>query len=53
MQVDARYEKFLDGLANPLQLNEMRTMKADNYDNLRKLLSNFMGSPVLKLIKEN
>ena len=53
MQVDYRYEKFLNGLANPLQLNEMRTMKADNYDNLRKLLSNFLGSPVLRLIKDN
>ena len=53
MQVDYRYEKFLNGLGNPLQLNEMRTMKADNYDNLRKLLSSFMGSPVLRLIKDN
>ena len=53
LQVDYRYEKFLNGLANPLQLNEMRTMKADNYDNLRKLLSNFLGSPVLRLIKDN
>jgi hypothetical protein len=53
MLVDARFEKFLNTLSNPLQLNEMRTMKADNYDNLRKLVCNFMGSPVLKLIKEN
>lgn len=28
-------------------------MKAENYDNLRQLLSNFMGSPILRLIKEN
>ena len=53
MQVDYRYEKFLNGLGNPLQLNEMRTMKSDNYDGLRKLLTNFMGSPVLRLIKDN
>ena len=53
MQVDYRYEKFLNTLGNPLQLNEMRTMKADNYDNLRKLLSSFLGSPVLRLIKDN
>ena len=53
MQVDYRYEKFLNGLANPLQLNEMRTMRADNYDTLRKILSSFLGSPVLRLIKDN
>ena len=53
MLVDSRYEKFMNNLSNPLNINEMRTMKADNYDNLRKLLSNFMGSPILRLIKEN
>jgi len=53
MQVDAKYEQFLNGLGNPLQINEMRTMKAGNYDTFRKLLSNFTGSPVLRLIKEN
>ena len=53
MQVDARYEKFLNALANPLQLNEMRTMKADNYEKLRELLSSFLGSPILRLIKDN
>jgi hypothetical protein len=53
MLVDARYEKFMNNLANPLQINEMRTMKAENYDNLRALLSNFTGSPILRLIKEN
>ena len=53
MQVDSRYEKFLNALANPLQLNEMRTMKEDNYYSLRRLLSNFLGSPVLRLIKDN
>lgn len=53
MLVDSRYEKFMNNLSNPLNINEMRTMKADNYDNLRQLLSNFMGSPILRLIKEN
>lgn len=53
MQVDYRYEKFLNTLGNPLQLNEMRTMRAENYDSLRKLISNFLGSPVLRLIKDN
>ena len=53
MQVDARYEKFLNALANPLQLNEMRTMKEDNYNGLRKLLSSYLGSPILRLIKDN
>lgn len=51
--VDGRYEKFLNGLANPLQLNEMRTMKQDKYEQLRELLSNFLGSPVLRIIKDN
>ena len=32
MMVDARYEKFLNALPNPLQLNEMRTMKPDKYE---------------------
>lgn len=53
MQVDARFEKFLNNLANPLQLNEMRTMKEDNYKNLRAILTKFMGSPVLRLIRDN
>jgi len=51
--VDARYEKFLNNLANPLKLNEMRTMKQDKYEQLRTLLSNFVGSPVLRIIKDN
>ena len=53
MQTDARYEKFLNNLANPLSLNEMRTMKEDNYNNLRKLLTNFLGSPILRIIKDH
>lgn len=32
MLVDARYEKFLNSLPNPLNLNEMRTMKPDKQD---------------------
>lgn len=28
-------------------------MKQDKYDQLRTLLSNFMGSPVLRIIKDN
>lgn len=28
-------------------------MKAENYENIRTLLSNFLGSPILRLIKEN
>ena len=53
LQVDARFEKYLNNLPNPLQLNEMRTMKTDKYEELRKLLTNFMGNPVLRLIKDN
>lgn len=31
----------------------MRTMKEDKYQDLRDLLSKFLGSPVLRLIKDN
>ena len=54
MQTDARFEIFLNSLAQPLQLNEMRSnMKGENYPMMRKLLSNFLGSPILRLIKDN
>lgn len=55
MQVDARFEKYLNGLLpQPLELNQMRSgMKGDNYPNMRKLLSKFLGSPVLRLMKDN
>ena len=53
MLVDSRYEKYLNNLPNPLQINEMRTMKEEKYTELRTLISNFMGSPILRLIKEN
>ena len=53
IQVDGKYEQFLQGLANPLSLNEMRTMKEKNYQQFRELLSNYTGSPVLRLMKEN
>jgi hypothetical protein len=51
--VDSRYEKFLHALANPMNLNEMRTMKEDKYWELRAVLSNFLGSPILRLIKDH
>lgn len=51
--VDGRYEKFLASLPNPLALNEMRTLKPDKYEQLRTLLSSFLGSPVLRIIKDN
>ena len=54
MSVDGKYEYFLQkGLKNPLKINEMRTMKENNYETFRKLLTNYTGSPVLRLIKEN
>lgn len=52
--VDGMYEHYLTkGLKNPLKINEMRTMKENNYDTFRKMLSNYTGSPVLRLMKEN
>lgn len=53
MIVDARFEKFLNSLPNPLQLNDMRTMKNDKFDQMRDLLSAFVGSPILRIIKDN
>ena len=50
---DSRYEKFLQSLPSPLELNQMRKMKEDKYLFMRKLLSKYMGSPVLRLIKDN
>ena len=43
----------MHSLPNPLQLNEMRTMKPDKYMQLRELLTKFLGSPALRLIKDN
>ena len=51
--VDKRYELFLQSLPNPMQLNEMRTMKPDKYEQLRELLSKYLGSPALRIIKDN
>lgn len=54
MQVDARFEKFLASLQPPLALNEMRTIKKEHiYSDMRKILANFMGSPILRLMKDN
>jgi len=50
--VDARFEKFLNALPQPLQLNEMRTLKPDKFEEMRKLLSTFLGSPVLRIFKD-
>ena len=41
MLVDYRYEKFLNSLPNPLQLNDMRTMKPDKFTQMRNLLSSW------------
>ena len=53
LPVDGKYEQFLQGLGNPLSINEMRTMKEKNYQQFRELLTNYTGSPVLRLMKEN
>jgi len=53
MLTDSRLEKFLNSLPNPIELNQMRSMKDDKYAIMRKLLSNYMGSPVLRVIKDN
>ena len=53
MLTDSRFEKFLTSLPNPLELNQMRSLKPEKYEAMRKLLTNYMGSPVLRVIKEN
>ena len=53
MQCDARFEKFLTTLPQPIQLNEMRSMKEEKYDYMRGVLDKFLGSPILRLIKDN
>ena len=51
--VDAKFEKFLTSLPQPLELNAIRTMKEDKYEQMRGILSRHTGSPVLKLIRDN
>lgn len=53
LHVSAEFEEFLNSLSVPLQLNEMRTMKEHNYEKFRELLRTHIGSPALKLIREN
>ena len=53
MLTDFRLEKFLNNLPNPIELNQMRSMKDEKYGVLRKLLSKYMGSPILRVIKDN
>ena len=51
--VDARFERFLKSLPQPIELGSIRTIKEPNYSVFRKIISNHTGSPVLKLIKDN
>jgi hypothetical protein len=36
-----------------MKLNEMRTLKENKYTELRQMLSKFLGSPILRLIKDH
>ena len=51
--VDGRFERFLNTLPQPLELNNIRTLKEQKYNELRRLLTNHTGSPILKLLKDN
>ena len=53
VQVDDAFEKFLNQLKVPLQLNEMRTMKEPNYSDLRELISGSKQSAILKIMHDN
>lgn len=53
LQVDPKYEAFLGGLEKPMAMNEMRTMKEPNYSKFRNIISENLGSPALKLIRDN
>ena len=51
--VDAKFEKFLNSLPTPLELNNIRTLKEEKYVQFRQLIARHTGSPLLKLIKHN
>lgn len=50
IQVGEDYQKLLGSLAAPMQVNEMRTMKEPNYSELRKVLSQYKGGEILRLM---
>ena len=52
IQVDSAFEKFLNNLKVPMQLNEMRTMKEPNWTHLRELIRSTYQSKILKLIHD-
>lgn len=54
MNVDPAFEKKLKSLKRPIPLNEMQhNILEGPYNELRRILSNKMGDPILQLIKEN
>jgi hypothetical protein len=54
MNVDPAFEKKLKGLKRPIALNDMHHNIAEGpYQELRRILSNKMGDPILQLMKEN
>lgn len=48
--MDQRYEQYLAGLPNPIEVGKMKTLRGDDYDKLRKMLDKFTGSPLLRLM---
>lgn len=53
IQVDPKFEQFLNNLGTPLELNQMRTMKLPNWEKLRELLRQFSGGIVLNLMRDH
>jgi hypothetical protein len=53
IQVDDAFEKFLQNLKVPMQLNEMRTMKEPNYTQLRELLRSTYQGKIMKILHDN
>lgn len=54
MNVDPSFERKLKGLKRPIALNDMHhNILEGPYQELRKILTNKMGDPILQLMKEN
>jgi len=53
IEVDPYFEHFLKSLKNPLELNQMRTMKDQNFTAFRELIKQKSGGTVMNLIRDN
>lgn len=54
MVVGFAYQRILEGLDNPMKLNEMRKMKEPNYSKLRATVRDpaLFGDPIMRAFAE-